>query len=274
MTILEQTLAICKSNNIKPAKSKGQNFLIVEEVYDKIIEAAELKKTDKVLEIGPGLGFLTQKLSDSAGQVTAVELDEKLGNILKSSKFSAKDSNVTIMQGNALDLQTATGKYKIVANLPYNITSAFLRKFLSQAKQPPELMVLLVQKEVAERLCAKPGAMSLLAISVQVYAETEIIDFVPAKAFYPAPEVESAIIKIKVKREKRKDFDEKAYFQLVRIGFSARRKKLANNLAAGFQITTKEAVGWLAKAGFPETIRAQELGVEDWVKLLKSKDTR
>jgi 16S rRNA (adenine1518-N6/adenine1519-N6)-dimethyltransferase len=271
MSILEQTHAICKANNIKPAKSKGQNFLIVEEVYDKIIEAAELKKTDKVLEIGPGLGFLTQKLSENSGQVTAVELDEKLGNILKSSKFSAKNSNVTIMQGNALDLQTSPGNYKIVANLPYNITSAFLRKFLSQAKQPPELMVLLVQKEVAERLCAKPGAMSLLAISVQVYAGAEIIDFVPAKAFYPAPEVESAIIRLRVKKKSSDNFDEKIYFQLVRIGFSARRKKLANNLAAGFQITAKEAVDWLKRAGFAETIRAQELAVKDWEKLLKEK---
>lgn len=270
--ILEETLHSCKINGIKPQRSKGQNFLIEEKFYDEVVAAAELTKNDKVLEVGPGLGFLTAKLAQAAGQVTAVELDDKLASLLQATMNKQKIKNVQIMNGNALDLMTGAGEYKIVANLPYNITSAFLRKFLSQAKQKPELMVLLLQKEVAERICAGPGAMSLLAISVQVYATAEIIDFVPAKAFYPAPEVESAIIKIKGQKSKIKNEEEKIFFQLVRIGFSARRKKLANNLSAGFLITQAEATAWLGRAGFGENARAQELSVDDWLRLLKSKD--
>lgn len=270
--ILEETLHSCKINGIKPQRSKGQNFLIEEKFYDEVVAAAELTKNDKVLEVGPGLGFLTAKLAQAAGQVTAVELDDKLASLLQATMNKQKIKNVQIMNGNALDLMTGAGEYKIVANLPYNITSAFLRKFLSQAKQKPELMVLLLQKEVAERICAGPGAMSLLAVSVQVYATAEIIDFVPAKAFYPAPEVESAIIKIKGQKSKIKNEEEKVFFQLVRIGFSARRKKLANNLSAGFLITQAEATAWLGRAGFGENARAQELSVDDWLRLLKSKD--
>lgn len=269
MSILDQTLEICRVYGIKPARSKGQNFLIVEEYYDRIIEAAELNKKDRVLEVGPGLGFLTAKLAQHAGQVTAVELDDKLANLLKTAISSQKTANVQVMNGNVLDLKIeGKEKYKIVANLPYNITSAFLRKFLSRTSSKPELMVLMLQKEVAERICAKPGEMSLLAVSIQAYATAEIIDFVPAKAFYPAPEVESAVIRIKTQESKIKDVDEKAFFQLVRIGFSAKRKKLANNLSAGFRIAQKEATDWLERAGFDISLRAQELSVTDWVKLL------
>jgi 16S rRNA (adenine1518-N6/adenine1519-N6)-dimethyltransferase len=272
MNIQEQTLQICKANGIKPQRSKGQNFLIEEKFYDEVVQAAELTKLDKVLEVGPGLGFLTAKLAEKAGSVTAVELDNKLAELLKIRLKKEKITNISVMNGNALDLQVdKQGKYKIVANLPYNITSAFLRKFLSQAKQKPELMVLLLQKEVAERICAQPGQMSLLAVSVQVYAEAEIIDLVPAKAFFPAPEVESAIIRIKVRESKIKEAEEKAFFQLVRIGFSAKRKKLSHNLSAGFRIPQAEASTWLASSGFGDNARAQELGVDDWITLLSKK---
>jgi 16S rRNA (adenine1518-N6/adenine1519-N6)-dimethyltransferase len=230
-------------------------------------------------------------LGEKAGAVTAVELDNKLADLLRISLKKQKIENVQVMNGNALDLMTGEGNYKIVANLPYNITSAFLRKFVSQAKHKPELMVLLLQREVAERISAKPGEMSLLAVSVQAYATAELINTVPANAFYPAPKVESAIIRIRIKssvipaqagihglhnnnldpRFHEDDKVEKAFFQLVRIGFSARRKKLANNLSAGFHITQKEATNWLARAGFDENTRAQELSVDDWITLLRVK---
>jgi 16S rRNA (adenine1518-N6/adenine1519-N6)-dimethyltransferase len=272
MNIHEQTLKICKANGIKPQRSKGQNFLIEEKYYDEVVGAAELSAKDKVLEVGPGLGFLTAKLAEKAGSVTAVELDNKLAELLKIRLKKEKLANVQVMNGNALDLVVdRQGKYKIVANLPYNITSAFLRKFLSQAKQKPELMVLLLQREVAERICAQPGQMSLLAVSVQAYAEAEIIDLVPAKAFFPAPEVESAIIRIKIREPRVKEAEEKAFFQLVRIGFSAKRKKLSHNLSAGFRIAQAEAAAWLASAGFGDNARAQELGVDDWLTLLGKK---
>lgn len=272
MDIQKQTLAICRANGIKPQRSKGQNFLIEEKFYDEVVGAAELTKNDKVLEVGPGLGFLTAKLAERAGQVTAVELDDKLAELLKFTLKKQKIDNVQVMNGNALDLMTGSGQYKIVANLPYNITSAFLRKFLSQAKQKPDLMVLLLQKEVAERICAEAGQMSLLAVSVQIYATAEIIDNVPAKAFYPAPEVESAIIRIRIRNQESGIKEEKPFFQLVRIGFSAKRKKLANNLSSGFHISQTQATDWLKKAGFRENTRAQELSVDDWVNLLKYKN--
>lgn len=272
MNIQEQTLRICKANGIKPQRSKGQNFLIEEKYYDEVVGAAELAKEDKVLEVGPGLGFLTAKLAQKAGSVTAVELDNKLAELLRIRLKKEKITNINVMNGNALDLQVdKQGKYKIVANLPYNITSAFLRKFLSQAKQKPVLMVLLLQREVAERICAQPGQMSLLAVSVQVYAQAEIIDLVPAKAFFPAPEVESAIIRIKIQKAKIQESEEKAFFQLVRIGFSAKRKKLSHNLSAGFRIAQTEATAWIGRAGFGDNTRAQELGVDDWITLLGKK---
>lgn len=344
MTIHEQTLQICKANGIKPQRSKGQNFLIEEKYYDEVVAAADLTKADKVLEVGPGLGFLTAKLAERAGQVTAVELDNKLAELLKIRLKKEKITNVQVMSGNALDLQVGShyaevtrdkqeikdkrekikeassvipgdererggkgiqdqernrldprlreddrkNQYKIVANLPYNITSAFLRKFLSQAKQKPDLMVLLLQREVAERICAKPGQMSLLAVSVQAYATAEIIDLVPAKAFFPAPEVESAIIRIRIKSQSAihssavypsvpqdgvvgAGIDEKSFFQLVRIGFSAKRKKLSHNLSAGFHISQTGATEWLGRAGFGDNTRAQELSVDNWLWLLTKK---
>lgn len=146
-----------------------------------------------------------------------------------------------------------------------------MRKFLSRAKNKPELLVLLLQKEVAERICAQKGEMSLLAVSVQAYAQAEIIGLVPAKAFYPAPEVESAIIRIRTLPDGLEQEREKLFFQLVRIGFSARRKKLANNLVAGFKISQQEAVGWLSAVGLAESIRAQELSLADWSALLLAK---
>jgi len=300
--IREKTLHLCKIHGIKPAKSKGQNFLLEEEYYDQIIEAAELTNTDKVLEVGPGLGFLTRKLAEKAGKVTTVELDDKLAELLRIELKKEKLSNVQVMNGNVLDLQVGresqvaslkskvepqkahenaettrstlhVPRYKIVANLPYNITSAFLRKFLSQARKKPEIMVLLIQREVAERICANAGQLSVLGISVQLYATAEIIGLVPATAFFPPPKVESAIIRIRIldQDEKWSKDWEKLFFQLVNIGFSAKRKKLANNLAAGYQLPVSECVEWLDRAGFSGIIRAQELDVADWKRLLEQK---
>lgn len=286
MDIAKQTRNICNLYEITPQRSKGQNFLIEEKYYDEIIEAAEVSKKDLILEVGPGLGFLTAKLSKSAKKVVAIELDDKLANLLKIATDSQKDSNVTVLNGNVLDLlvdqfsnsQVGTeeekkGSYKIVANLPYNITSVFLKKFLTQVKNKPESLVLMLQKEVAERICAKTGELSKLAISIQVFADAEIIDLVPAKAFWPAPKVDSAIIKIVLKKTTPFiSVSERDFFRLVTVGFSAKRKKLANNLAGGHQLTTGEAVAWLKRAGLNENIRAQDLSIGDWFRLLEVKN--
>jgi 16S rRNA (adenine1518-N6/adenine1519-N6)-dimethyltransferase len=305
MDLLQKTLDTCKKYDIKPARSRGQNFLITEEVYEKIIEVADLKKDDVVLEVGPGLGFLTEKLAKKVKNVIAVELDDKLAGMLRIFLLNKDVGNVEIVNKNILDFNfqfpisnfqkisnfqipkteenrklntkyiIPNTKYKIVANLPYNITSIFLRKFLT-SENKPESMVLMLQKEVAERIAAKPGEMSVLAISVQFYAQPEIVSYVPKQDFWPQPEVDSAIIKINILKGSKSIVKELSsfalgednFFKLVKIGFSAKRKMLRNNLANGFHISTEKTGEIIKKAGFSEKIRAQELGVGDWVKLL------
>lgn len=280
MDLLKRTQELCRIYNIKPARSKGQNFLIKEEIYDQIVVAAELKPEDVVLEVGPGLGFLTAKLAKAAGRVIAVELDDKLAEVLYIGLKTQRIENVEIINQDILQLEIENwklkiGNFNIVANLPYNITSVFLRKILS-SEIKPKMMVLMLQKEVAERICAVPGEMSLLAVSVQFYARPEIVGYVSKENFWPEPEVDSAIAKLKVKSEKLSPRDgipfagkvnEREFFRLVKIGFSAKRKMLKNNLAAGLRIDQKVIAEKLKTAGFSQNVRAQELSVEDWLKL-------
>ena len=297
MNLLEQTARLCRLYDIKPARSKGQNFLIREEIYNQMVAAADLKPADTVLEVGPGLGFMTAKLAARAGKVLAVELDDKLAEVLMTGLLAQGIKNVEVVNEDILKISICHSreggnpeiskdngralfwipdqvrddrkKFKIVANLPYNITSIFLRKYLSEAEIKPELMVLMLQKEVAGRITAKPGEMSLLAVSVQFYAKAEIVEIVPKNNFWPKPEVDSAIIKLKVKSEKLK-IKEKEFFRLVKFGFSAKRKMLKNNLAAGFRMEPAEAENKIKQVGFNGKIRAQELSVEDWRKLFSA----
>ena len=215
MDLLKETRKICKLYDINPARSKGQNFLINEDVYDKIIESADLNENDIVLEVGPGLGFLTEKLADKVKKVMAVELDDKLAELLKTRLLTNSIKNVEIINQDIIELlsdnfRSPTSKnlevgllsalynYKIVANLPYNISSIFLRTIFELPNKPKSL-TLMLQKEVAERIVAKSGKMSLLAVSVQLYAEGSIITNVPGSDFWPAPEVESAVIHLELK---------------------------------------------------------------------------
>lgn len=293
MDLLKKTKDICQAQNIKPARSKGQNFLIREEIYNEIVKAADLNKDDIVLEVGPGLGFLTEKLAKSVKKLITVELDDKLAGLLEKRFAKEMINNVEIVNANILDFSIKyqelsikkaneykknipdtlylipNTKYKIVANLPYNITSVFLRKFLTSDNKPKS-MVLMLQKEVAERITAKPGEMSMLAISVQYYAEAKIIGYVPKEDFWPQPEVDSAIIKIDINSkmvlpvEKEKDF-----FRLVKFGFSAKRKMLKNNLSGGLHISTEEVEKKLKLVNIKPTTRAQELGLDDWYKIFE-----
>jgi 16S rRNA (adenine1518-N6/adenine1519-N6)-dimethyltransferase len=268
--VLEKTKKICDLHNIKPARSRGQNFLVRDDIYNDILDAADLNKDDVVLEVGPGLGFLTEKLSKRVKKVITVELDDKLAQVLKSN-FSLWDvGNVEIKNMNVLDFdpEKIDGEYKIVANLPYNITSVFLRKFLSTVKNKPKEIVLMLQKEVVQRIAADVPKMSILGISVQYYADTEIIRYVPREFFWPAPKVESGIIKIVTKDIDIDEKYEKDFFRFVKMGFVSKRKMLKNNLAAGLHINAPEAIELIKKAGFNEKVRAQELGVEDWKKLI------
>ncbi len=272
--LLGKTREICRLFEIRPARSKGQNFLINEKIYDDIIKAADISPDDIVLEVGPGLGFLTAKLAAKAKQVIAIELDDKLANYLQMGIDSQDIENVAVINENILDFnlkdyfkeKNLPLKYKIVANLPYNITSIFLRRFLA-AEHKPEALILMLQKEVAERIAAAPPEMSVLAISVQYYAEPKIIRPVKAGNFWPEPEVDSAVIRIDLKARAFDPKIDKDFFRIVKIGFSSKRKMLKNNLAAGLRTEPKAIEDILAAIGMKAAVRAEDLFLEDWQKL-------
>jgi len=275
--ILKQVKLITKTYDILPSRSKGQNFLVDREVLSEIVEAAQLKQSDTVLEVGPGLGILTEELIRQAGKVVSVELDKKLYNFLQT-KFSGvknlKLINEDILKFNPQNFKLSDLNYKIVANIPYNITSHFLKKFLTAETKPSD-MTLLIQKEVAQRVCAQPGQMSLLSISVQLYSQPKIMEFVSKKSFWPSPEVDSAVLKLSsIKSSDEVDnflqgISEKSFWQLVKIGFSAKRKQLQNNLSAGLKIPSAEVKKILKQANFNPQVRAQNLSLTDWIKLAK-----
>ncbi|MEI7620943.1 MAG: 16S rRNA (adenine(1518)-N(6)/adenine(1519)-N(6))-dimethyltransferase RsmA [Candidatus Moraniibacteriota bacterium] len=277
--------------DIVAKKSLGQNFLKDEAVLAHIIEAANLTKDDVVLEIGPGQGALTEKLAAVCKQVIAIEIDERMVELLHTKLVGNNPpaGGVEIIAGDILKINLpelisgygfqASG-YKVVANLPYYITSPIIRLLL-ETKYPPAEMVVMVQKEVAERIVAKKGAMSILAVSVQYYAKAQFLFTVFRQSFDPMPKVDSAVLKISsiasspsgedVRRTDEGSVaskeETKKFFRIVRAGFSAKRKTLINNLSNGLQLEKKEIEMKLVSLGFSPNTRAQELGVEDWRKL-------
>ncbi len=251
---------------LQPRKDLGQNFIIHRRSLEKIIHSADLSQDQFVLEVGAGLGALTRELAASVSQVVAVELDRRLLPILEAVLDGLQ--NVRLVVGDVLKLQIEVpSEYQIVANIPYSVTSALIRHFL-EAERPPRSMVLTVQSEVAERATAEPGKMSLLALSVQVYGSPEIRGRIPARSFYPEPEVDSAILRIDMHSAPLVDANQIAtMFRLARSAFSQRRKKLRNSLAP---VLGKSASPVLEAAGIDPSARAQELGVQDWKALAGS----
>jgi 16S rRNA (adenine1518-N6/adenine1519-N6)-dimethyltransferase len=259
----------------RPSKGLGQNFLIDKRILEKIIESAEIKITDTILEVGPGLGTLTRELAKSAGEVIAVEKDETMIEILKET---LKDhSNVQVIPGDILKLDPkpyTLNPYKVVANIPYYLTSPLIRKFLESENQPSE-MILMLQKEVAQRICAKPGKMSILAVSVQFYANAKIISYVSKNCFWPAPKIDSAIIKIIPKAQSPKPkINVGLFFKIVKAGFSQPRKQLAGNLSKILPPKADQpgagkikATEWLLANNIKPTQRAETLSVGDWINL-------
>lgn len=264
---LTEIKQICQDFNIVPTKSRGQNFLFDQNIINKIIKSANLSPADTVLEIGPGLGVLTKQLVEQTGQVRAVELDKKILLFLHSRYKKVK--NIEIIEGDILRLDVGSlnlpQEYKIVANLPYNITSNFIRKFLETANPPTE-MVIMVQREVAQRM-VEQSKMSLLSLAVQFYADVSILFEVSRNSFWPSPKVDSAVVRIS--RKKSLPYDKpKEFFRLIKIGFSAKRKQLQNNLSNGLGITREEAIQLLTKVKLDEKIRAQDLSMDDWINIL------
>jgi 16S rRNA (adenine1518-N6/adenine1519-N6)-dimethyltransferase len=271
-SLLTQTQKLLRRYDLRARKGLGQHFLIDETVLKLIISTAQLTPGDVVVEVGPGLGVLTEELAKHAGRVIAIELDTKLAALLAESLSAFK--NVTIINEDVLkvapetlltDLKTAG--YKVVANLPYYITSPVLRHFL-EAPIKPQSMVVMVQKEVAEEIAAKPGRMSLLSIGVQLYGEPEIVARVPAESFYPAPAVDSALLKVTpYSKPPVKITDREGFFKLVRAGFSSARKQLANSLAQGLGVSKAESLALLARAEIAPQRRAETLTLEEWAHL-------
>lgn len=254
------------------SKGLGQHFLIDKGVLRDIIEAADLQLKDIVLEIGPGIGTLTQELAQRAQRAIIVEKDENMVEILRETLAEFK--NVEILTGDILKIPDTKyliqdTKYKLVANLPYYITSPVIRKFLETTEARPQSMVLMVQKEVAQRICSKPPEMSLLAVSVQFYAKIETIRYVSKNSFWPQPKVDSAIIKI-TPFIQQKSTSVPLFFKIVRTGFSHPRKQLINNFSTGFSTGRQQVEQWLINNGIKPEQRAETLSIEDWINLTKS----
>jgi len=264
---------LLKEFDIQPKKSLGQNFLVDRQALKRIVEAAEVGPEDVILEIGPGLGTLTRCLATRAGWVVAVELDRRLVEVLEQTL--ADLPNVEVIHGDILELNPAdllerymaSLRYKVVANLPYYITSAVLRHLLT-AQVKPKVMVVTVQLEVAQRITAEPGDMSLLAVSVQFYGRPRIVARIKAGAFYPSPQVDSAVVRIDLgDRPLVEVNDVDGFFEVVRAGFAQRRKQLRNALAAELALPTGEVAQALSRAGVNPKRRAQALSIEEWARV-------
>ncbi len=254
---------------LEPNKSLGQNFLTDENVLSKIVAAAQLTPEDVVLEVGPGLGHLTRLLARQAGRVVAVELDGRLAPILHE-RLAGCD-NVELVQGDILKLAlvslVSSPDYKVVANLPYYITSAVLQHFL-EGEPPPARLVVTVQREVAQRIVARPGDMSLLAVSVQLYGQPRIVARIKAGAFYPRPEVDSAVVRIDRHLAPPVDAPDKAaFFAVVKAGFAQRRKQLRNSLPAGLDSPQAEVVAALEAVSIDPRRRPETLSLQEWAAL-------
>jgi 16S rRNA (adenine1518-N6/adenine1519-N6)-dimethyltransferase len=264
--------ALLRAHGLSPKKSLGQNFLVDESALERIVRAADIGPESAVLEIGPGLGSLTRRLAMVARRVVAVELDLSLIAPLEETLGGAQ--NVEIVQGDILKLDPATlmgeDGYLVAANIPYYITSNVIRHLL-EAPARPARMVLTVQREVAERIAAGPGDLSLLALSVQVYGRASVAGRIPAGAFYPAPEVDSAIVRVDLYPQPRiaaHALD--TFFRLIKAGFGQKRKTLRNSLAAGLAISGDQAAALLASVAIDPRRRAETLAMEEWEALVNA----
>ncbi|MEI6046035.1 MAG: 16S rRNA (adenine(1518)-N(6)/adenine(1519)-N(6))-dimethyltransferase RsmA [Chloroflexota bacterium] len=263
---------------LRPSKGLGQNFLVDRSVPPQILEAANLSSEDSVVEIGPGVGVLTLPMARLVQQLTAVELDRRLYPYLQAAL--APFPGAKLVEGDALEFDPADlapMPYKLVANIPYYITSAILRHFLESDHRPSRL-VLMVQKEVAQRIVAQPPDMSLLAVSVQFYGQPKIWATVSASAFFPLPKVDSAILLIEtfapqydqssdLPKRPCPDVESARFFEIVRAGFSQKRKQLVNSLASGLHQDKALIQQALEKAGLESTRRAESLSLIEWSQL-------
>lgn len=292
--------------NITPNKLLGQNFLVDKNILSKIIETADLSPTDIILEVGPGTGILTKELAQKVKKVIAIEKDPKLIKVLEQEldgfdnvkiieedilKIINPDSQFPIFNEFPISNPQSKKQYKVVANIPYYLTANLIRKFL-EISAPPQMMVLMLQKEVAQRICAKTPDMNLLAVCVQFYATAKVIKFVPKECFWPVPKVDSVIVRItplinadsKLICADRKKTNADLFFKIVKAGFSQPRKQLLNNLsrlnfpseknyggqAKSSKINKEKIKEWLSKNNIEPNQRAETLEIKDWINLSNS----
>ncbi len=256
---------------VRAKKGFGQHFLTDPNILSKIVRAAEVGPGDVVLEIGPGLGHLTRALLDAGARVVAVEIDPELAARLRATEVPAPE--LSIVEGDFLTVSPEewlrrggieAARYKVVANLPYYITSAILRHLL-EARLEPSVIVVMVQREVAQQITARPPDMSMLAVSIQFYGEPRNMGIVPAGAFNPRPKVDSAIVRILLSAPSRfPDIDPERFFKIVRAGFGVRRKQLHNALERGLDLPAAEVNLRLARAGIDPRRRAETLSLAEW----------
>lgn len=259
-------------HGLRPNKSFGQHLLVSREALDAVLDAARLTPADEVLEVGAGTGVLTVQLATRARRVVAVELDRAILPVLRET--TAGFPNVEILARNLLHVAPeevfGAARYSLVANLPYYITALTLRHFL-EAANPPRLLVVMVQREVAERIVAEAGALSLLGLSVQFYGRPSILAAVPAGAFYPPPKVDSAVVRIVLHPEPAlTGAARERFFALAHAGFAQKRKQLHNTLERHLDVPPAAIARWLDAAGIDPTRRAQTLGLEDWLRLTRA----
>ncbi|OIO18261.1 MAG: ribosomal RNA small subunit methyltransferase A [Candidatus Magasanikbacteria bacterium CG1_02_32_51] len=289
-------VSLCKKYNLSPSKKYGQNYLVTRIYIEKIIEAGEVNKDDIVVEVGPGFGVLTFPLVEKAKQVYSFEIEQKLkeyweenktenleiiwGDVLQKFQISnyptesdpPRVDKFSAIGGPALlctPLAVGWQKYKLIANLPYQITSKILRLFL-EMENKPEKIVVMVQKEVAQRITAKKGDMSVLAVSVQYYGQPKVVAKVTKGNFWPSPKVDSSILLIDNVHSPKNDFSDEEFFEVVKTGFAQKRKQLWRNLSQGLNLDGEKVKNILIEICGNEKIRAEELGVEEWKKIVKS----
>ena len=286
---------LLKRRGAKAEKYLGQHFILSKKALTQMVAAAEIKKNDTIIEIGPGLGVLTQELAKiphplkkgGGPKIIAIEKDLKMILILKETLADYK--NIKIIQADArhlwvsetykfgdnLGIKTTKNGYKIVANLPYNVATFLIHQWL-ESENPPGLMILMIQKEVAKRICSKPPHMNLLAVSTQFLAIAKVVDYVPKEIFWPKPKVDAAIIKIVPKKVTvfQRSLEKQRFFRIVKAGFSQPRKQLIGNLIKKFRVSRETIIDIYKKLNIQEKIRAENLSLEEWIILIKEIDKK
>lgn len=269
ISLPDEVRQFCRDHGLKLNTDLGQHFLLDSSILDRIVETANIQKTDTIVEIGPGVGVLTRELLQSAGKVIAIELDERMIPLLRkfieeASQLKAHSSKLTIIQGNALHVLMPETPYKVVANIPYHITSPLLRHLFLESKKTPASLTLLIQREVAERICDAKDA-SMLTILVGLFGKPKIMARVPPSAFLPPPKVDSAVLHIECFERPLADAATiEQLFKLTKIAFGQKRKMLRNTLGS-FQGGLER----LAGLHIEPTRRPQTLSVEEWIALAR-----